>query len=214
MNISRHLNNKYVLFIMTLTDYLMERRITVIEGNISQVPYQQEELKRLSKDVKTAMEIGFNAGHSAEIMLENNPDLNLISFDLGAHPYSLVAKEYIDMKYPGRHTLIIGDSRISIPKFIRDFPGKKFDLLFIDGGHEYEIAKADLENCGHLADKDSIFILDDTVINPDNTMYDYNVGPTRALRELNEKKVLCEVKCIDFRPGRGMSVGRYNLDNL
>lgn len=199
---------------MPLTEYLLERGICELEGNISEVPAQQLELIRLSKNVKTALEIGFNAGHSAEIMLENNPDLNLFSFDLGDHGYSLIGKQFIDIKYPGRHTLIIGDSRISIPKFIKDFPGKTFDLLFIDGGHEYEIAKADLENCRYLADKESIFILDDTVMQPNNIIYDYNVGPNRALIELNDKKLLCNVSCIDFQSGRGMSVGKYNLDNL
>jgi hypothetical protein len=147
-------------------------------------------------------------------MLENNPELNLISFDLGDHGYSLLGKQYIDMKYPGRHTLIIGDSRLSIPKFIKDFSGKTFDLLFIDGGHEYEIAKADLENCRYLAHKESIVILDDTVMHPGNIIYEFNVGPNKALMELNNKKTLIDVRCIDFAAGRGMSVCKYNLDNL
>ena len=199
---------------MPLNEYLLERGIRDLEGNISEVPAQQVELANLSKTVKTALEIGFNAGHSAEIMLENNTELNLISFDLGDHGYSLTGKQFIDMKYPGRHTLIIGDSRISIPKFIKDFPGKTFDLLFIDGGHEYEVAKADLENCRYLAHKESIFILDDTVMHPGNNMYEYNIGPNKALMELNSKKILTNVRCIDFAVGRGMSVGNYNLDNF
>jgi len=199
---------------MSLNKYLLERGIRDLEGNISEVPAQQVELVFFSKSVKTALEIGFNAGHSAEIMLENNPELNLISFDLGDHEYSLVGKQFIDMKYPGRHTLIIGDSRISIPKFIKDFPGKTFDLLFIDGGHEYEVAKADLENCKHLAHKESLFILDDTVMHPDNIIHEYNIGPNRALIELNKEQKIYDVRSIDFSSGRGMSVGKYNLDNF
>lgn len=199
---------------MSLNEYLIERGITELEGNISDVPAQQAELASFSKNAKTALEIGFNAGHSAEIMLQNNSDLNLISFDLGDHGYSLLGKQYIDMKYPGRHTLIIGDSRISIPKFIKDFPGKTFDLLFIDGGHEYEIAKADLENCKNLAHKESIVILDDTVMHPDNIICEFNIGPNKALIELESKKTLINVRCIDFAVGRGMSVAKYNLDNL
>jgi len=199
---------------MPLNEYLLERGISELEGNISEVPDQQVELASFSKNIKTALEIGFNAGHSAEIMLENNPELNLISFDLGDHGYSLIGKQYIDITYPGRHTLIIGDSTMSIPKFIKDFPEKTFDLLFIDGGHDYEVAKADLENCRYLAHKESIFILDDTVMHPDNTYYEYNIGPNRALIELHNKGILNNVRCIDFQSGRGMTVGNYNLDNL
>jgi len=37
------------------------------------------------------------------------------------------------------------------------------DLVFIDGGHDYEIAKKDLENCRPLSDHDTIVIMDDVV---------------------------------------------------
>jgi len=46
------------------------------------------------------MEIGFNAGHSAEVFLKNNNELFLTSFDLGFHDYITAAKEYIELKYP------------------------------------------------------------------------------------------------------------------
>jgi hypothetical protein len=38
------------------------------------------------------LEIGFNAGHSAEVFLKNNKDLILTSFDLGEHNYVTTAK--------------------------------------------------------------------------------------------------------------------------
>jgi predicted O-methyltransferase YrrM len=109
------------------------------------------------------MEIGFNAGHSAEIFLQNNKDLILTSFDLGIHNYVNTAKEYIDITYPNRHTLILGDSTKTIPIYLENNKDTKFDIIFIDGGHEYEIAKADMENCFHLAHKDTIIVLDDTI---------------------------------------------------
>lgn len=198
---------------MSLTEYLSENGISDLEGHTENVKEQQEELIQLSRDVKTVMEIGFNAGHSAELFLKNNPDLTLTSFDIGDHHYVLRGKCYIDKMYPGRHTLIIGDSTMSVPKFIKDHPETKFDLLFIDGCHEFDIAKADLENCKHLAHKDSIFIMDDTIFS-DIGYGQWNIGPTNAVTELHEKGLLINIKAIDFIPGRGMTVGNYNLDNL
>lgn len=197
---------------MSLNEYLIEKGVIGLEGNIDEVPAEAIELISLSKDKKTAMEIGFNAGHSAELFLKNNPDLTLTSFDLGAHGYVLFAKEYIDKTYPGRHTLIIGDSTMSIPKFIKDHPQTKFDLLFIDGGHDYEVASADIKNCKHLAHKNSIFIIDDICLRLEH--YDFNLGPNKALQEYFNSGLLKNVKCVDFQPGRGIAVGQYNLDNL
>ena len=68
---------------MSLNDFLTENKATLIEGHIDQIPQQVEELIKLSKNCKNIMEIGFNAGHSAEMFLKNNPDLTMTSFDLG-----------------------------------------------------------------------------------------------------------------------------------
>jgi len=197
---------------MSLTEYLSKNGIFDLEGHTENVKEQQEELIKLSKDVKTVMEIGFNAGHSAELFLKNNPELTLTSFDIGDHNYVLTGKQYIDKTFPGRHTLIIGDSTMSVPKFIKDHPEIKFDLLFIDGCHEYEIAKADLENCRHLAHKDSIVVMDDTIFS-DIGYGQWNIGPTKAVIELHNKGLLTNLKSVDFIPGRGMTVGNFSPKN-
>ena len=156
------------------------------------------------------MEIGFNAGHSAEVFLQNNTELTLTSFDLGQHNYVTTAKEYIDTTYPNRHKLFLGDSRITIPIYLKNNKDTKFDIIFIDGGHQYEIAKADMENCFHLAHKDTIVVLDDTIFTK-GWEKDYTIGPTRTWTEHLQQNKIIELNRKDYCIGRGMSWGKYIL---
>jgi hypothetical protein len=192
-----------------ITNFLNSKGLFNFEGFSQQIPPQVTDLINLTnKSNINVMEIGFNAGHSAEVFLENNKTLNLTSFDIGWHNYVSVAKEYIDTTYPDRHTLILGDSRITIPQYILNNKDKKFDVIFIDGGHDYEIAKADLENCFHLAHENTIVILDDTIFT-EGFQYIFNIGPTNAwLDQLHQKKIL-ELNRKEYCSGRGMSWGKY-----
>ena len=92
------------------------------EGYSQQVTKQVEDLVYLinNPNIKNVMEIGFNAGHSAEVFLQNNKELTLTSFDLGSHNYVNAAKEYIDANYPNRHSLILGDSRKTVPMYLEN----------------------------------------------------------------------------------------------
>jgi predicted O-methyltransferase YrrM len=154
------------------------------------------------------MEIGFNAGHSAEVLLQNNPSVHLTSFDLCGHEYVAPAKEIIDAAFPGRHKLVAGDSTATIPTYIEDNPETKFDVIFIDGGHDYDVAAADLRNCARLAHKDTIVIMDDTMFTRGWEMA-YTVGPTRAWAEALAAGTLVELGRRDYEVGRGMAWGRY-----
>ena len=148
--------------------FLLNDGFYTFEGYSQQLDEQVKDLISLtSKPNIRVMEIGFNAGHSAEVFLKNNPTLELTSFDLGVHDYSSRAKEFIDMLYPNRHTLILGDSTVTVPKFSSEHPNAIFDVIFIDGGHTYDIATADILNCKMLAHKDTIVILDDTYYSSD-----------------------------------------------
>ena len=154
------------------------------------------------------MEIGFNAGHSAEVFLKNNPSLTLTSFDLGGHDYVAHAGEFINAYYPNRHTLILGDSTVTIPAFIENNKDVKFDFIFIDGGHDYEVAKADMENCFHLAHKDTIVAIDDTMYT-NGWQQHYTIGPTRTWKEHVQQRKVAQIGARDYCNGRGMSWGKY-----
>lgn len=197
-----------------LTSFLMKYiDLKKIEGYTQQNKEMTYFLQNLIKNenIKTAMEIGFNAGHSAEIFLDNNPNITLTSFELGKYSYTKIGKKFIDFKFKNRHRLIIGNSIKSIPFFIKKNKNVKFDFIFIDGGHFYDIAKQDIFNCQFLAHKDTIVVLDDTNTNP-NQVKSWQIGPNRAWNEAKQKNLIYEIGCMNFPPNHGISYGKYILD--
>ena len=105
-------------------------------------------------------EIGFNAGHSSCLFMNTNPNCSVTSFDLCNHKYSKKTQDYLKQNFPNRLKIICGDSTKTIPNF---YTKKRFDLIFIDGGHENNIPYLDLKNSlKNLAKKGSLIIMDDT----------------------------------------------------
>jgi predicted O-methyltransferase YrrM len=193
---------------MSILQYLSDRGLNTVEGNCQNVPEQVEQLIEITKNAKTLMEIGFNGGSSAEIFLQNNPYMTMVSFDLGEHNYVLPANEYIDAQFPDRHKLILGDSAYKVPEFTQENPNTTFDVIFIDGGHFYNFAKSDMENSFHLSHKDTIVIMDDTMYRED-WHAGWNDGPTWVWTEfLNENKIV-QLGRSDYYPGRGMCWGKF-----
>jgi predicted O-methyltransferase YrrM len=145
-------------------------------------------------EVTRALQIGFNAGHSAITMLAANPRLHLTSFDLVEHPYVPKSSEFINSVFPGRHVLVSGDSTVTVPAALALFNGPSFDLIFIDGGHSYEVAAADLRNCAKLARAGTIVIMDDVVAI--SSSY-WTKGPTQAWDEAIASHLVVELGRIE-----------------
>ena len=126
----------------------------------SELLSKQVNLFLISSKSNNIMEIGFNAGHSCLIYLFSNKKSKITLFDICEHKYTQPCFDYLDSLFPGRLTLIKGDSTQTIPKFRRDNQDTKFDFIHIDGCHDEVIAKQDIYNCISLTSKH--LIIDDT----------------------------------------------------
>jgi predicted O-methyltransferase YrrM len=102
------------------------------------------------------MEIGFNSGFSALLMLFSNPNMHLTCLDLGEHKYTLPC--YIKLKetFGNRLNILVGDSKKTLPN-VYDV----YDLIHIDGGHATEVANSDILNSYRLSKQGTILIMDD-----------------------------------------------------
>ena len=170
---------------MYLYEYYNQYNINNFEGhcqqNIDEINFLCDLVK--NENIIEVMEIGFNGGHSAELFLLSNNKINLVSFDIGTHEYIQIGKEFIDKTYPNRHNLIIGDSNATIPNYNE----KQFDIIFIDGGHDYDTVKNDLTNCKKLSHKNTLIVLDDTM-NKKEWINSWNKGPNKCWKEAKKNK--------------------------
>lgn len=192
-------------------EFFQRNNIQHYDGYSQQIRQQVDALKSFVNQpgVQRVLEIGFNGGHSANLFLTTNASCIVHSLDLGHYSFVKLAKQEIDKRHPNRHNLKLGDSMITIPKLV-NITNEPYDLIFIDGGHSYEVAKSDLVWCKKLAHKNTILIMDDTVSRKDWIQH-WNNGPNRAWdEECSVGNVCCEGK-VDYGVGRGMSWGKYKI---
>jgi len=146
---------------------------------------QGEFLSFLAKDKKNILEIGFNAGNSSEYFLKTNKESMITSFDIGFFGYNNLGYYFLRGKYNDRIKIIFGDSNITIPNYIKENKNTTFDLIFIDGGHEYKTVFNDVENCKNLCNKDSIIIMDNVDLYKDeDKLPPWEFGPTKVMKEM------------------------------
>ena len=147
------------------------------EGSIITCLGKVEHIKKLLIGKKNLLQVGFNGGHSADLLLSySDPDSTLVSFDLGEHSYVNMCNSEIEKKFPGRHTLILGDSMKTLPEFTINNMAK-YDFIFVDGGHTYEIASSDFDCALKLGKEGSTIVLDDVIFTKELEA-SYSKGPT------------------------------------
>jgi predicted O-methyltransferase YrrM len=105
-------------------------------------------------DFKRMAEIGFNAGHSSSIVLSLFKDVSVQSYDIGQFDITFTNEILVKNKFQDRFSLTIKDSRDITSDDI-----KNCDLLFVDGGHDYEIVSKDIEL--FISSRSQYLVLDD-----------------------------------------------------
>ena len=153
-----------------------------IEGYSTDAQRQQfAELLTVHPHVTEVLEIGLNAGHSAEAFLKQCPNLKrLVSIDINWHPYTAHAVAYLSSMYRERFVFMAGDSLVKVPELASMHPEQKFDLIFIDGNHNYDYCFRDIVNARALARPNALILIDDYE-NPD---------VQRAIRKCRELRII------------------------
>jgi len=100
------------------------------------------------------LEIGFNLGHSAAVLLALFQSAEVVSVDIRDSSELHHNAGVLKHRYPDRHALIICDSAK-----IGGLGLEPFDAAFIDGAHDLDSILKDIAVCRALGVKD--FLLDD-----------------------------------------------------
>jgi hypothetical protein len=109
---------------------------------------------------KEVVEIGFNSGFSALLMLTANPELRLTCVDICEHKYTEPCFQYLKTVFEDRITLVKGDSTVVLPEVLQS--NKSLTGYIIDGGHGLNVAEQDLQNVIKYANNDAVLCFDDS----------------------------------------------------
>lgn len=167
---------------------VVEKSNDKIEGNIyseggKYIPCKSlyHKQKNISELVSNApkgteiLEIGFNAGYSALLMLMSNPHINLTCVDINSHKYTSNCFQTIKEDYSNIN-IIYGSSTTILPDLHKQ--NKTYDIIHIDGGHSRPLVKADVNNSIKLSHSGTHLIIDDTnlpyINNECNTLVESN----------------------------------------
>jgi predicted O-methyltransferase YrrM len=136
----------------------------------------------LNTQIRHGMEIGFNAGFSALLVLMSNPYMKLTCFDLGEHGYTRPCFAKLKDIFGDRIDIIYGDSMRTLPLHVSTRP-LPYDVIHIDGGHSKEVAESDIRNCFQLTKMGTILVMDDTDFPELRTLWDHTIS-LYGLKEL------------------------------
>jgi hypothetical protein len=105
--------------------------------------WKRDFLRRAVSPARSVLEMGFNAGHSAAIILGHGDDRSLLAIDIGEHVYASGCADVISHAYPGRFEVRWGASANQLP-LLQPTEVQSLDLVHLDGGRGAEVFNGDL----------------------------------------------------------------------
>ncbi len=118
----------------------------------------------------------------------SNPFKNIyFNYIKKQNPYSLEAVEDLLKKFKNNITLIKGNSN----NILKKIDMSKINYVFIDGGHEYQTVKNDLNFCKEVIINNGTVLCDDYDLS-------YAPGVKKAIDEfISDNKFKCSILCND-----------------
>lgn len=154
----------------------------------------------LDSNIKDVLEIGFNSGFSALLMLMANDAVKITCVDINDHKYTVPCYNKLKETFGDRITLHCGDSRQVVPTLNKQ---NKFDLIHIDGGHTIDVFSYDIKNSYKLCKKEetnkTIIIMDDYDFPEIHMIWDFVVNFTSMKNTTkNMHSRFHSIKVVDF----------------
>lgn len=187
---TKHYSNNVLEFINSLKG----------EGHSGTFPEEQEKIKEYTQNINTYCEIGFNKGHSSHLVLENNPNVQVTSFDIGGDN-SKKAYDFMKNIYGDRLNVIWGDST----QTIKNTPNLNCDVFFVDGGHTSPVPEMDLQNIKKHLHDESIIIMDDVYC----PAAEWCIDPHKAWKNEIDNNTIHEIYNFNNKKQtRGFAIGK------
>ena len=132
------------------------------------------------------------------------------------------AGAFLENAFPNKAKLILGDSLLTVPKFILDHPDLKCDVVILDGGKTYTLRQKDSQNFREISHEHTLVILDEICDNKyvsgegsDSLCDGVQYGDvSKAYRDMVKQNMLTVVDCVEkISTEHGFCVGKYLYSN-
>jgi len=115
-------------------------------------------IKYMDPNVSNILELGFTGGFISLYMLSNTK-ANVITIDKMNFDYHHLGKNFIDSKFPGRHTLLVG-----VPKYLNQYLADqyddiKFEFIYINKSRNFNNIYNYLKYYKKYSTEDTIILL-------------------------------------------------------
>jgi len=159
----------------------------------------------------TVCETGFNWGGTSHIFLcSSRTNATVRSFEL-ERTRSVAPNLTLIERYGSRMQLTIGSSLGILPKLAKSTGPDRpdCDFVYVDGGHDYHIAKADMVNFAKLSRPGTPMVADDCFA--EGAKQISQVGPRKAFKEMVADRAIEPDKSVQFADltFRAVCMGRY-----